>query len=82
MPKLSYPRNSDVKKAVLKAVTQGLALYPQELYETVTRVLEGEGYCCAHLNIKRVWRAYEELISEGRMDDWYGVIKASRKRNR
>lgn len=73
--KLNYPRGGDVEKAVLKAVLEGLALTPQELYEAVLSLLEAEGFYCRHLNVKRVWRVYEGLVRRGRMPDWYGVVR-------
>jgi len=64
MVRKKYPVNNVVKDIIARTAMHSNHL-PYELYKMVREALEDEGYYVGHINIKRVWRLYRELVNEG-----------------
>ena len=64
MVRKKYPVNPVVKQIIAETALHANHL-PYELYTMVKDELEKRGYYVGHVNIKRVWKLYMELVNEG-----------------
>ncbi len=64
MVRKKYPVNPVVKQIIAETARHANHL-PYELYTMVKDELERRGYYVGHVNIKRVWKLYMELVNEG-----------------
>ncbi|RLF21976.1 MAG: hypothetical protein DRN15_10245 [Thermoprotei archaeon] len=74
MRKKPYPRNSDIKQAIMKVISWNPLLHPSELVSAVKEELEREGFYPGLVTEKRIWRLYEELVKKKVMYDVLGVV--------
>ena len=75
MVKKPYPRNEDVRRAIVEVLSRSPGIHPSELPQLVIDSLRGKGFFTGHLTVKRVWRLYEEMVREGRIPDILGVVQ-------
>lgn len=70
-----YPRNDDVRRAIVRVLSQEYMMHPAEFPEKVFKELIDSGFFVRHLTVKRIWRIYEEMVKKGVIDDILGVVK-------
>lgn len=75
MQKRKYPRNDDVRSAIVEVLSRTLIPSPSEFCDEVVKVLEKKGFNCNFLNTKRIWRIYEEMVRKGLIYDVLGVVR-------
>jgi len=73
--KKPYPRDSDIRDAILRTLYLYPLVKPYDFAEKVIEVLEEEGYYTGLVNVKRVWRVYEKMVRRGEMYDYLDVVK-------
>jgi hypothetical protein len=75
--KKSYPRNEDVREAIIEALSKFFDhpyLFPYAVYE----ILESKGFNTKYLSYRRIWRLYEEMVKKGRIYDVLNVIEENK----
>jgi len=77
--KLPYPRNSDIKKAILRVFFKNPLVTPDEFPYEVLRELEEMSFYTGLVNIKRIWRTYETMVRKGEIYDILDVVIEKRK---
>jgi len=63
MNRRGYPLHEDIKEAIREALAKGDYL-PFKLCEEVSIILKRKGFYTGHINVKKVWKLYQEVIKE------------------
>ncbi len=74
MSKRPYPRNDDVREAIIAVLSSNPLIHPADFPERVFEMLEERGFYTGHLTVKRIWRLYEEMVRNGKIIDVLGVV--------
>ncbi|MEM3832682.1 MAG: hypothetical protein QW128_03660 [Thermoprotei archaeon] len=73
--KKSYPRNSDVRNAIIEVLSKDIIEHPDDFPEHVYKKLEDKGFYIGLLTVKRIWKIYEEMVRKKWLDDILDVVK-------
>lgn len=73
--KKPYPHNQDIKEAVLEVLAKDPLVKPDEFVDRVRSRLEEKGFYAGLVTPKRVWRVYEEMVRNGDIYDYLGVVQ-------
>lgn len=73
--KKPYPKNSDIRNAIIEVLSRDIIEHPDSFPEHVYRKLEDKGFYTGLLTVKRIWRIYEEMVRKKWLDDVLGVIE-------
>lgn len=73
--KKKYPHNSDIMKAIMEVLSREIFIKPDELYDKVKENLENKDFNTSLLNVKRLWRVYEQMVRKGMMNNVLSVIE-------
>lgn len=76
--KKPYPRDGDVQKAIIEAISINPLVKPIEFCDEVKRVLEDKGFYTGLLTIKRIWRIYEKMVKKGVIYDYLDVVRSEK----
>ncbi|MCD6369747.1 MAG: hypothetical protein J7L38_08150 [Thermoproteales archaeon] len=80
--KKNYPRNSDLRKAILTVLSSNIFLTPDDFPEEVIKTLERNGFYTGLVNTKRIWRIYEKMVRKGEIYDILDVVTEDKERHR
>jgi len=70
-----YPHTSDIMEAIMDVLAKEVYVKPEQFYDKVKAKLEDRGFNTSYMTVKRVWRAYEEMVRKGRIYDVLGVVE-------
>lgn len=70
-----YPHTSDIMEAIMDVLSKEVYVKPEQFYDKVKAKLEDRGFNTSYMTVKRVWRAYEEMVRKGRIYDVLGVVE-------
>ncbi len=73
--KKSYPRNSDIRNAIIEVLSKDIIEHPDDFPEYVYKKLEDKGFYTGLLTVKRIWKIYEEMVRKKWLDDVLDVVK-------
>jgi len=72
--KKSYPRNSDIRSAILWVLSENPLISPNDFPSEVIALLKRKGFYVGLVNIKRIWRTYENMVRKGEIYDILDVV--------
>jgi len=75
MRRRGYPHVSDIMEAIMEVLAKEVYVKPDQFYDKVKAKLEDKGFNTSYVTVKRVWRAYEEMVRKGRIYDVLDVVK-------
>jgi len=70
-----YPHTSDIMEAIMEVLAKEVYVRPDQFYDKVKAKLEDKGFNTSYMTVKRVWRAYEEMVRKGRIYDVLDVVE-------
>jgi len=70
-----YPHTSDIMEAIMDVLAKEVYVKPEQFYDKVKAKLEDRGFNTSYMTVKRVWKAYEEMVRRGRIYDVLGVVE-------
>jgi Fe2+ or Zn2+ uptake regulation protein len=73
--KKSYPRNTDIRNAIIEVLSKDIIEHPDDFPEYVYKKLEDKGFYTGLLTVKRIWKIYEEMVRKKWLDDVLDVVK-------
>lgn len=73
MNKKKYPRNEDVRQAIIEALANYYE-HPAYFPDAVYNVLIDKKFNVKYLSYKRIWRLYEEMVRKGKIVDVLDVV--------
>jgi hypothetical protein len=62
-------------EAIMDVLSKEVYVKPEQFYDKVKAKLEDRGFNTSYMTVKRVWRAYEEMVRKGRIYDVLGVVE-------
>jgi hypothetical protein len=66
MSRKGYPFRDDIEKAILEVINtekyKNKKILPFELCKDVSKKLEKRGFYTGHVNVKRVWKIFVDMI--------------------
>ena len=75
MRKKPYPRNYDIENAIFYVAGNKFFIHPDDLVREVVKILEERGFYTGLVTPKRIWRIYEKMVKQGKIYDFFLVIR-------